>query len=156
MTNKQQLQTKIQELEQQLTEFKYQLSNYKEITIENAKVGDVLEDGCIVVDKQGSMTLLAAPASTEVYCQWSKEFSEVFEALKSQGFNPSQWFIPTEEQLKLAYKNCIQHFASDFFYWSSTEVSSTNACFLFFDNGGLSSTTKSCSACVRAFRCVSF
>ena len=40
MTTKSQLQSKIQELEQQLTEFKYQLSNYQEITLETAKVGD--------------------------------------------------------------------------------------------------------------------
>jgi signal transduction histidine kinase len=161
MTSKSQLQSKIQELEKELNSFKKQLDSYKEITIETAKIGDVLEDGCIVVDKQGNMVLLAAPASTEVRCEWSNEFSDVFVVLKSQGFNPSQWFVPTEEQLKIAYENCKQHwvllfqFASNV-YWSSTEVSSTIACFLRFGNGTIRSCSKSNSLCVRAFRCVSF
>jgi hypothetical protein len=106
MTTKSQLQSKIQELESELQSFKQQLKSYKEITIETASIGDVLEDGSIVVDKQGSIALLAAPATTEVVCQWTKEFSDVFEALKFQGFNPSQWFIPSKEQLQLAYNNC--------------------------------------------------
>jgi hypothetical protein len=155
MTSKSQLQSKIQELEKELNSFKKQLDSYKEITIENAAIGDVLDDGCVVVDKQGNMVLLAAPASTEVRCEWSNEFSDVFVALKSQGFSPSQWFVPTEEQLKIAYENCKQHFASNF-YWSSTEVSSTNACFLFFSNGTICSVAKSSSICVRAFRVVNF
>jgi len=155
MTTKQQLQNKITELENELSSFKQQLNNYKEITIETARIGDVLEDGSIVVHKANNMALLAAPATTEVKCQWSKEFSEGFEALKSQGFNPSQWFIPTKEQLKIAYTNCSQHFAS-YYYWSSTEVCSTDACYLVFYSGNIFSTTKSYSLCVRAFRCVSF
>jgi len=155
MTNKQQLQNKITELENELSSFKQQLGNYKEITIETAKVGDVLDDGSIVVDKQGNMALLAAPATTEVECQWSKEFRPVFDKLAEEGFNPSQWFIPSKEQLQLAYNNCGEHFASDF-CWSSTEVSSTTACDLFFYNGDIFSNTKSASFCVRAFRCVSF
>jgi len=155
MTNKQQLQNKITELENELSSFKQQLGNYKEITIETAKVGDVLEDGSIVVDKQGSMALLAAPATTEVLCQWSKEFTPVFDKLAEEGFNPSQWFIPSKEQLGLARTNCKQHFASDR-YWSSTEVSSAIACSLVFGNGIINSCTKSASGCVRAFRCVSF
>jgi hypothetical protein len=155
MNNKQRLQNKITELESELQSFKQQLGNYKEITIENAVPGDVLEDGSIVVDKQGSIALLAAPVTTEVCCKWSKEFSGVFAALKSQGLNPSQWFIPTKEQLGLARTNCKQHFASDR-YWSSTEVSSTSVCFLRFFNGFISSSPKSSSGCVRAFRCVSF
>ena len=47
MTTKTELQTKIQELEAELAESKSQLSSYEEITIENASVGDVLEDGSI-------------------------------------------------------------------------------------------------------------
>jgi len=155
MTNKQQLQTKITELENELSSFKQQLGNYKEIKIETAFPGDVLADGSIVVHKANNMALLAAPKSTEVVCEWSKEFSWVFDKLKQEGFNPSQWFIPTKEQLKLARTNCKHHFASDF-CWSSTEVSSTNACGLSFFNGVIGSCTKSRSYCVRAFRCVSF
>jgi len=155
MTNKQQLQNKITELENELSSFKQQLGNYKEITIETAKVGDVLADSSIVVHKTDSMALLAAPKSTQVKCKWSKEFRPVFDKLAEEGFNPSQWFIPSKEQLQLAYNNCGEHFASGL-YWSFTEVSSTTACFLNFFNGFILSRTKSASGCVRAFRCVSF
>src|SRR6056300_1775709 len=127
MTSNTQLQNKIQELESELKTFKEQLNNYKEITIETAVPGDVLEDGSIVLKKENGLALLVAPESTEVECEWSKEFPEVFQKLKEQGFNPSQWFIPTKEQLNLAYENIKQHFAVAG-YWSSTEVSATGAC----------------------------
>jgi hypothetical protein len=65
-----------------------------------------------------------APKSTEVEAKWSKEFPEVFRVLKEQGFNPSQWFIPTKEQLKLAYRNVPNEFSSTT-YWSSTESNAT-------------------------------
>lgn len=132
MTTKTQLQSKIQELEAQLTEFKYQLSNYQELTLETAEPGDVLPDGTVVIQKSNGLALLAAPKETEVYCTWSKEFADVFTALKDHGLKPSQWFIPTKEQLNLAYKVAKEHFASSI-YWSSSSTS-----------------------CVRAFRCVTY
>jgi cell shape-determining protein MreC len=61
MTSKNQLQSKIQELEAELQEFKEQLNTYKEITIETASVGDVLEDGSIVLQKSNGLALLVAP-----------------------------------------------------------------------------------------------
>jgi hypothetical protein len=153
---------KYEELEKQVAEMQKEINRLKaeekkkpEITIETAYIGDVLEDGSIVVHKTDNMALLAAPAATEVRCEWSNEFTPVFDALKSGGFNPSQWFVPSKEQLQLAYKNCKQHFPS-FCYWSSTEVSSTNACTLTFFNSNICSGAKSLSFCVRAFRVVNF
>jgi hypothetical protein len=105
------------------------LNTYTEITIENASVGDTLEDGSIVLQKSNGLALLVAPSSTEVEATWSKEFSEVFQKLKEQGFNPSQWFVPTEEQLQLAY-NTIRGEFSATLYWSSTEFNATYACFV--------------------------
>jgi uncharacterized phosphosugar-binding protein len=131
MTTKTQLQTKIQELEAELQSFKQQLNTYTEITIENASVGDTLEDGSIVLQKSNGLALLVAPSSTEVEATWSKEFSEVFQKLKEQGFNPSQWFVPTEEQLQLAY-NTIRGEFSATLYWSSTEFNATYACLVNF------------------------
>ena len=154
MTTKTQLQTKIQELEAELNSFKQQLNNYKESpTLREATVGDVLEDGSIVLQKENGLALLVAPKETEVRCAWSKEFSDAFDALKSHGFNLSQWFIPTKEQLSLAYELIPQHFSSAI-YWSSTEVSSTIACSQFFSGGNIFSYTKALTCCVRAFRCV--
>ena len=135
MTSKNQLQSKIQELEAELQSFKQQLNTYKEITIETASVGDVLEDGSIVLQKSNGLALLVAPSSTEVEATWSKEFAEVFQKLKEQGFNPSQWFVPTKEQLQLAYKTIRDEFSATF-YWSSTEFNATIAFFVSFYIGG--------------------
>jgi hypothetical protein len=151
MTTKSQLQTKIQELEEDLSSFKQQLNNYKDHpTIQEAQVGDVLEDGCIVVKKENGVALLVAPKSTEVYATWSKKFPEVFKKLEEEGFNPSQFFIPTEGQLDLAWETIPQDFSSVF--WTSTEISATNAC----DQGFSSGFSKALTFCVRAFRCVTY
>jgi len=157
MTTKPELQQEIQTLKAKLQEFEQQLNNYKEITIENASPGDVLEDGSIVVKKENGLALLAAPASVEVNCQWSKDFPDVFTKLKDNGFNPSQWFIPTKKQLNLAYQNpeVRKHFASAL-YWSSTEISATNACFQYFGSGLINTFAKTITLCVRPFRCVVF
>ena len=157
MTTKTQLQSKIQELETELQEFKQQLNNYKEVTIETANVGDTLEDGCIVVKKENGLALLVAPEWTDVRAAWSKEFPEVFKKLEEEGFNPSQFFIPTKEQLNLAYKTIPQHFAGSAGtgYWSSTEFNATDACFQSFSSG-VFSIIKSGAYCVRAFRCVTY
>ena len=156
MTSKSQLQTKIQELEEDLSSFKQQLNNYKDHpTIQGAKIGDVLEDGCIVLQKSNGLALLVAPKSTDVRVTWSKDFPEVFKKLEERGFNPSQFFIPTKEQLNLAYKTIPQHFASAC-YWSSTEVSATSACLQGFAGGSVFSNSKAFARCVRAFRCVTY
>jgi len=155
MTSKTQLQSKIQELEEELQSFKKQLDSYQEITLETAKVGDVLEDGSIVLKKENGLALLVAPASTEVECVWSKEFPEVYQKLRKQGFNPSQWFVPTKEQLELAYDTIPEHFSSTN-YWSSTESDATLAWNVRFNNGDTYHISKTFPNCVRAFRCVTY
>ncbi len=155
MLTKTQLQQEVQNLETQLQEFRQQLNNYKEVTIETASAGDTLEDGSIVLKKENGLALLIAPKSTEVCAPWTKEFSEVFDSLKSQGFNPSQWFVPTKEQLILAYRNVPGELASTF-YWSSTESNATSACGVYFFNGGADNFNKTGTGCVRAFRCVTY
>jgi hypothetical protein len=155
MLTKTQLQTEVQNLETKLQEFREQLNQCKEVTIETASVGDILEDGSIVLQKENGLALLVAPKSTEVKASWSKEFSEVFQALKSQGFNPSQWSVPTQEQLILAYRNVPNEFSSTR-YWSSTENSATCACYVYFNNGCAYINFKTNTYCVRAFRCVTY
>jgi peptidoglycan hydrolase CwlO-like protein len=151
----QNLHTEIQNLEAKLQEFREQLNQCKEVTIETAGVGDTLEDGSIVLQKSNGLALLVSPQSTQVEAKWSKEFSEVFEALKSQGFNPSQWSVPTKEQLQLAYSNIPNEFSSTN-YWSSTEYNTTFACFVYFSIGKTSYNLKYNTYCVRAFRCVTY
>ena len=151
MLTQTQLQQEVQNLEAKLQEFREQLNSHKEVTIENASVGDTLEDGSIVVKKSNGLALLVAPKSTEVVSKWSKEFPEVFRVLKEQGFNPSQWFIPTKEQLQLAYETIPNEFPSSYF-WSSTEYTATFACTVIAYSG----SNKSFTTCVRAFRCVTY
>jgi hypothetical protein len=155
MLTKPQLQAEVRLLRNRLQEFEKQLNQFGEVTIETASVGDTLPDGSRVIQKSGGLALLVAPKSTEVKSTWSKEFPEVFEALKSQGFNPSQWFIPTQDQLLLAYCNVPNEFSSTY-YWSSTERNATLACIVGFYNGTADFTTKTYALCVRAFRCVTY
>ena len=156
MTSKNQLQSKIQELEAELQEFKQQLNTYKETTIENASVGDVLKDGSIVLQKSNGLALLVSPRSTEVEANWSPEFPEVNQKLQEQGFITSQWFVPTKEQLQLAYELIPERFPSTY-YWSSTEGPGRYAWIVRFNNGNAyGGRGKTITGCVRAFRCVTY
>ena len=156
MLTKTQLQQEVQNLESKLQEFREQLNNCNTLTIETASVGDTLEDGSIVLQKSNGLALLVAPSSTEVEATWSKEFAEVFQKLKEQGFNPSQWFVPTKEQLQLAYKTIRDEFSAAY-YWSSTELNATNACHVLFNGcGAVQQRNKADTCCVRAMRCVTY
>ena len=155
MLTKTQLQQEVQNLESKLQEFREQLNNYNTLTIETASVGDTLEDGSIVLQKSNGLALLVAPSSTEVEATWSKEFAEVFQKLKEQGFNPSQWFVPTMDQLILAYETIPNEFSATL-YWSSTEFNATVACIVLFINGSANCSLKAITCCVRAFRCVTY
>ena len=155
MTSIRQLQTKIEELESELQSFKQQRNTYKVSTLAKASVGDTLEDGSIVLQKSNGLALLVAPKSTVVSVSWSEEFSEVFDELKNQRFNRSQWFVPTKEQLQLAYQLIPQEFSSTR-YWSSTEFNATFACNVNFYFGNSNNSNKAFTYCVRAFRCVTY
>jgi hypothetical protein len=155
MLTKNQLQQEVQNLETKLQQFREQLNTYKAVTIETAGVGDTLEDGSIVLQKSNGLALLVAPKNTEVKAPWTKEFPLVFQKLKEEGFNPSQWFVPTQEQLKLACINIPNEFSSTT-YWSSTESSATLACYVNFTTGYAFNYSKTSALCVRAFRCVTY
>jgi hypothetical protein len=166
MLTKTQLQQEVQNLESKLQEFREQLNNCNTLTIETASVGDTLEDGSIVLQKSNGLALLVAPSSTEVEATWSKEFAEVFQKLKEQGFNPSQWFVPTKEQLILAYKTIRDEFSATK-YWSSTYrtyLGNGYACFVRFYSfwqflqsfWQFLQLNKTGTLCVRAFRCVTY
>ena len=163
MLTKTQLQQEVQNLEAKLQEFREQLDSHQEVTIETASVGDTLEDGSIVLQKSNGLALLVAPKSIEVKATWSKEFPEVFKKLEEKGFNPSQWSVPTKEQLLLAYETIPSEF-SPTKYWSSTEIGSGYACFVRFYSfwqflqsfWQFLQLNKTGAFCVRAFRCVTY
>jgi hypothetical protein len=155
MNNKQQLLQSIKQTENQLNKLKEELNNHKTPTIQEARVGDTLEDGSIVLKKENGIALLVAPKRTEVQCSWSKEFSEVFDKLQEEGFNPSQWFVPTVQQLQLAYEVMPEEFRSTY-YWSSSEINASIACNVYFCSGSQNCFYKSNPYCVRSVRCVVF
>jgi hypothetical protein len=146
------LQQRLETIQQEAEQIKKALAKSYP-TLQDANPGDLLEDGCVVIEKYSNAVLIAAPSNTECRCTWSKDFSDVFESLKEHNFNPSQWFIPSAKQVILAYKNAKQHFSSTN-YWSSTEASSTGACGVNFVNGIQNAGSKTSTCCVRAFRLV--
>lgn len=155
--NKSEIATKIKETEEQLTSLRAKLEEPEYPTLAEAKPGDKLENDCVVVHKFSDfrMALIAAPQSTERSCRWDKEFKEVFDSLSQEGFNPSQWFIPSAEQLKLAYKNCKERFGG-VDYWSSTESSYYNSYYVIINSGFYWPSCKFFTCCVRAFSLVSY
>jgi hypothetical protein len=150
--NRAEMQQRLNTIQQEAEEIKKALAKSYP-SIQDANPGDELEDGTVVIEKYGNAALIAAPKKTQVRCHWSEEFSDVFESLKEHGLNPSQWFIPSQKQLKLAYTTAQQHFSSDF-YWSSAEASSIFACSVCFRTGVRCSIGKTGTICVRAFRLV--
>jgi hypothetical protein len=149
MDNKQQLLQSIKDTEAQLNKLKEQLEAQKAPTIQEAKVGDTLDDGSIVLKKENGLALVVAPKSTQVKCQWTKQFSEVFDKLSSEGFNPSQWFIPSVEQLQLYLDYSFKGW-----FWTSSELDANHASGV--SNGSLYNFNKCATICVRAFRCISY
>jgi hypothetical protein len=135
------------------------LKRLSELSYSNCQPGDKLADGCIVIDRRpksifyNERLLIAAPIETQVDCEWTPEFQPVFDKVKEHRFNPTDWFIPSVEQLQLAYKNAKPHFPG-WWYWSSDEASSTDACLVGFKGGYQCSISKTDTFSVRAFRLV--
>jgi hypothetical protein len=146
------MQQRLDTIQREAEEIKQQLKKSFP-TLQDANPGDLLEDGTVVIQKYENAALIAAPKETEVCYPWSEEFTPVFNKLQEHNFNPSQWFIPSAKQVQLAYKNAEQHF-SGWWYWSSTEASSTNACSVGFNIGLQLTFSKANTYCVRAFRLV--
>ena len=159
MNTKQQLLQSINETEQQLNKLKQELESHRTPTIQEASVGDTLEDGSIVMMKDNHIALLISPKSTEVYnSKWTKEFPEVYSKLSGQGFIPSQWFIPTIEQLQLAYGVIPNEFGYHY-YWSSDESGDLGAYSLSVSDRGKSGQCQNyrrTPSAVRAVRCISY
>ena len=146
--NRSELQQRISSVKKELEKLENELKETP-VSIAEAKAGDTLNDGCIVIERYSDYLLIASPV--EVSCHWTRQFKPLFEQLEKEGFIPSQWYVPSKEELQLAYKNCRQLF-SPTFYWSSTEYSSARACSVNFINGIANGYFKTGTDCVRAFR----
>ena len=138
--------------------------------ISTCPVGTTLPDGSRIICKAGGTAWIVAPSCTQVSSTWNgtttdcvgpkpcvSDWPTLNTALLNNGFNPCDWFVPSLSQLcNPGYCCRTQWDPSSTCYWSSTEVSSTNACVLSFSDGSFTSFTKSGSICVRAFRCVTY
>ena len=154
MTTKSQLESKIEELENELKSFKEQLNNFKEFrTIQDAAIGDTLEDSSIVIKKSDGLALLMAPTTTVDNHRWSKEFGDAFSDIETKGFNRSQWFVPTTHQLQIAMKTVPDEFSS-WAHWSSEEC--CNEYSKVVSRSGIASINKNVYVPVRLFRCVTY
>jgi hypothetical protein len=136
-------------------------------------VGTTLPDGSRIICKAGGTAWIVAPNCVQLGSQWAGgqynstqvgdkccicEWPALNTRLLQCGFNPCDWFVPSSSQLNNPGYVCRTQwdtFAAAL-YWSSTEVSSTNACFQGFDNGSITSLNKVTVTCVRPFRCVTY
>ena len=140
--------------------------------IAGCPVGTSLPDGSKIICKAGGTAWIVAPSCTEVGQTWNNstttqvgnkccvcDWPTLCSRMISCGFTPADWFVPTPAQLQNPGYVCRTQwdtFSTDG-YWSATEVNATNACNVFFNSGVASSNcVKTCTFCVRAFRCVTY
>ena len=116
-------------------------------------------NGSRLICKSAGVGWIVAPSTTEVSRNWHDRDDAVLEAQRVTQTCCTQWFVPTVSQLQNP-GYCCRTFWDSFsstVYWSSTESTATNACFVTFGTpGGASITAKTFATCVRAFRCVTY
>jgi hypothetical protein len=136
-------------------------------------VSSATRDGSRLICKANGVAWFVAPSTTQLSSQWAGgqynstqvgnkccicEWPALNTRLLQCGFNPCDWFVPSSSQLNNPGYVCRTRW--DTFtatrYWSSTEVSATNACGQYFFNGGIIINSKSLSYLVRPFRCVTY
>ena len=156
------------------TEWWYNSDRYYACFAKFNPVGSATYDGSRLICKSGGTGWFVAPSSTQVTGQWAggqynstsvgdkcciSEWTAACNALISGGIEcVNCWFVPSISQLNNPGYVCRTNWdsfdATD--YWSSTEVSSTNACRQLFSGGSILSVLKAFSHRVRAFRCVTY
>jgi hypothetical protein len=126
-------------------------------TLQTYNPGQILDDGSIVIEHQprtifyNERLLVVAPRTTVIVCNWTPEFKPVFDKLKEKGFNPSDWFIPSIDQLRKVYESTPESFDLCC-YWSSDEDDRGNALSFYFENGKTYTDHKPVTLRTRAFR----
>ena len=109
-----------------------------------------------IICKAASVNWIVAPAAAEVLRTWYLTIDANTRAQAVTGC--TGWFVPLASQLQNPGYTC--RFFWDCFssssYWSSTQETSTNGCFLCFPLGALGSLPKSFNYLVRSFRCVAY
>ena len=124
----------------------HQLENYP--TIQNANVGDILEDGTIVLIKNDKIAIIVS--ANEFRSKWADiEFN--FKSFRRENGYDDSWFIPDGELLKFAY-NHIPSFFSPVLHWSSEMLDPFHARAL--DFAGVFTIGRNAIVCECSVRCM--
>lgn len=136
-------------------------------------VGSTLPDNSRIICKAGGTAWIVAPTATQVFSQWAggqynstlvgnkccvSEWPALNSRLIQCGFNPVDWFVPSELQLTnpgFVCRNQWDTYLANS-YWSSTENTANNACNRRIGDNIPLSSCKNISLPVRVFRCVTY
>jgi hypothetical protein len=129
-------------------------------TTQAGAVGDPFEGGFLIC-KSGGVNWVVAPSNSQVSRTWYARLDSNTRAQQVSGC--TGWFVPLCGQLQNPGYTCRTFWDSfdSAAYWSSTEVSASNAWFVTFNNGNgcwitNDGTAKTRTYCVRSFRCVTY
>jgi hypothetical protein len=135
--------------------------------------GTILPDGSRIICRAGGFAWIIAPSCTEVQQTWNNstttlvgnkccacDWPTLCSRLIACGFNPNDWCVPNITNVSNPGFTCRTKW--DTFqnarYWSSTEVSATNANDVQFGggSGGQGDVAKTNSSYVRAMRRITY
>jgi hypothetical protein len=131
-----------------------------------------LQDGSFLICKAGGLAWFVSPNSTQIGSTWANgqynasvvgtkccisEWGTLGSLLSAGGYTPTEWFVPDISQLQNPGFACRTNWGSPTgIYWSSTEFNTTGGYILNLCIGVACGRGKTCSCCVRAFRCVTY
>lgn len=140
---------KIQEAERHLETLRQDLRNYKKVS--DTPVGDVLEDGSIVLVKGDNHAIVVCSKEREFESDWGTIMSRAWIG----NFDP-EWFIPSKDLLLLAHKQIPSFFGGNHRYWSSSEFNFQDAFVVNVDKGFTNVFPKLYQFCARPFSILTF
>ena len=159
---------------------KFLNSEYFRRIAKSCPVSTALVDGSFLICKAGGTAWFVAPASTQITSQWANgtyngistgskccisEWGVLSNCLSNIGYTPTEWFIPTQDQLVNPGWVCRSNWGTqeNTIFWSSSCPGSNSANVssrLYFQNGNTSCNRggqyKTDVLSVRAFRCVTY
>jgi hypothetical protein len=131
-----------------------------------------LSDGSTLICKSGGVAWFVSPISTQIGSQWANgqynstavgtkccisEWGVLGTCLSDRGYTPTEWFVPTKNQLLNPGSCCRSNWqCSTELYHTATEGGQTVSCTVCFNNSYFQNCPKSGVYCVRAFRCVTY
>jgi hypothetical protein len=136
--------------------FTSELLDTYSFTTGDPNLGDPYEGGFLICCSSPTRWVVA-PNTSEVSRTWYLRNDANTTAQQVSGC--TGWFVPTLTQLQNPGYTCRTFWDSfsSTFYWSSTEGNATHACYVDFGIvPSFSNRIKTCTNCVRAFRCVTY